>query len=279
VNLEVHEGSIYALVGANGAGKTTTMQILVNLLQPSSGRCLVLGADSRELRSEDFTRIGYVSEAQTLPGWMTVDYFLSYLRPFYPTWNDARTSHLLRQLGIPTTRKLRQLSRGMWMKTLLVSSLAYEPRVLILDEPFGGLDAVARDDIVQGLMENVENTTVLIASHDLSEIETFASHIGYLGYGRVQFSEEMSSLTGRFREIEVIVTPPARLPVPEDWPSSWIRPEVANAVVRFVDSAFDEERTIERIRRIFGAVQHVSVNPMSLRSIFITITRGTEKLL
>src|SRR5688572_6721308 len=149
---------------------------------------------------------------------MTVDYFLAYLKPFYPGWNDARTSHLVRQFGIPTDRKLRQLSRGMWMKTLLVSCLAYEPRVLILDEPFGGLDVVARDDIVQGLIENAARTTVLISSHDLAEIETFASHVGFLRAGEIKFSEEMAALTGRFREVEVIMEPPARLPADEDWP-------------------------------------------------------------
>ena len=73
--------------GPNGAGKTTTIKILMNLVQPTTGRAEVLGRDSRHLRPVDFTRIGYVSENQEMPDWMTVDQLLAYLQPFYPNWD------------------------------------------------------------------------------------------------------------------------------------------------------------------------------------------------
>ncbi len=134
---------------------------------------------------------------------MTVGYLMSYLKPFYPAWDDARASELLRQFDLPLDRKLKHLSRGMWMKTALASSLAYRPSLIVLDEPFTGLDPLVRDELIEGVLDAAEGATILISSHDLAEIETFASHIGYLDRGRLQFSEEMTSLAARFREIEI----------------------------------------------------------------------------
>jgi ABC-2 type transport system ATP-binding protein len=83
------------------------------------------------------------------------------------------------------------------MKLALVSSLAYRPRLLVLDEPFSGLDPVMREDLIGGVIDSACETTVLISSHDLADLETFASHIGYLANGRLKFSEEVTSLTAR----------------------------------------------------------------------------------
>jgi ABC-2 type transport system ATP-binding protein len=276
LNLEVAEGSVFGLIGPNGAGKTTTIKILMNLIQSTSGEAQVLGVDSRNLGPDDFARIGYVSENQILPGWMTVEYFLQYLKPFYLTWDDARVMELAEQFKLPLDRKLKNLSRGMWMKASLISSLAYHPKLLVLDEPFSGLDPMMREDFIQGLIETADETTILISSHDLADIESFASHVGYLDGGRLQFAEEMTSLTERFREVEVIVEPPASFPK-RQWPSTWIRPETTPSVVRFVDTRFEPERTRAEIREIFGGVQHVSVNPMPLRAIFVTLARESAK--
>jgi ABC-2 type transport system ATP-binding protein len=110
----------------------------------------VLGVDSRRLGPAEFAKIGYVSESQEMPEWMTREYFLSYLKPFYPTWDDARASELVRQFDLPLQRQLKHLSRGMKMKAALVSSLAYRPKVLVLDEPFSGLDPMVREDLAEG---------------------------------------------------------------------------------------------------------------------------------
>src|SRR4029078_12944381 len=131
-------------------------------------------------------KIGYVSENQQMPGWMTIDYWLQYLKPFYPTWDSDYERALLEQFSLPLDRKLRQLSRGMWMKTALVSALAYRPRLLVLDEPFSGLDPLVREDLIQGLLDVASETTLFISSHDLADIETFATHIAFLSEGRLR---------------------------------------------------------------------------------------------
>jgi ABC-2 type transport system ATP-binding protein len=273
LNFQVPEGSVFGLIGPNGAGKTTTIKILMNILKPSAGRAEILGVGSRRLGPDDFTQIGYVSENQEMPDWMTVQYLLRYLKPFYPAWDDRRAAELVDQFHLPLGRKLRDLSRGMWMKTALASSLAYRPRLLVLDEPFTGLDPLVREELTEGLVESAGETTILLSSHDLADIENFVSHVAYLDHGRLQFAEEMSSLSARFRLVEVTLDGPAELPSNGQWPANWLRPEAGAALVRFVETHFDAERTPGEVQRRFGGVREIAVNPMPLRSIFLTLAR------
>jgi ABC-2 type transport system ATP-binding protein len=210
-----------------------------------------------------------------MPEWMTVEYFMAYLKPFYPNWDDKRAEELLRQFELPRDRKLRHLSHGMRMKAALASALAYRPQLIVLDEPFTGLDPLVRDELIEGLLENAEGATMLISSHDLAEIESFASHIGYLDRGRLQFSEEMSSLSQRFREIEITMEGAA--PRVAEWPADWLRVEQSEALVRFVDAQFEKDQTMADIQRFFGEGGQVSVRPMPLREIFVTLARAGRK--
>ena len=272
VNLEVPETGVYGLIGPNGAGKTTTIKLLMNLIRPASGRAEVLGVDSTRLGPGELASIGYVSEDQKLPGWMTVEYFLSYLKPFYPTWDDALAADLARQFNLPLKRKLRQLSRGMRVKAALLSSLAYRPRLLILDEPFTGLDPLVRDELIEGILECGWGATMLISSHDLVDLESFASHIGYLEGGRLVFSEEMTALSGRFREVQVTFEAPQ--PLPPGWPAAWLHPQTSAAVLRFVETAFDPERSERQIRALFPCARDIDFQPMPLRAIFVALAKA-----
>ena len=269
LSLDVAEGNIHALIGPNGAGKTTTIKLLMNILRASAGSAEVLGVDSRRLSPREFARIGYVSENQEMPEWMTVEYFLAYLRPFYPTWDDALAADLVRQFELPRDRKLQHLSRGMRMKASLASSLAYHPELVLLDEPFAGLDALVRDEFVKSLLERAEGTTILIASHDLAEIENFASHISYIEEGRLRLTEEIGALANRFRQVEI--TFEAAPPLPAELPEAWMRPESSAAFLRFIDSRFDAERTAAEIARLFPDARNVQSHAMTLREIFVAL--------
>jgi ABC-2 type transport system ATP-binding protein len=276
LNLEVPEGAIYALIGSNGAGKSTAIKTMMNIHQPGAGCVEIRGKDSRKLHGPDFESIGYVSENQKMPDWMTVDYLMRYLKPFYPAWDDALASALVRKFELPGDRKLGQLSRGMRMKAALASSLAYRPALIVLDEPFSGLDPLVRDELIEGLLESAEGTTILISSHDLAEIESVASHAGYLERGRMRFSEDMASLSARFREVEVTLGEPTGLP--RNWPKEWLRPQTSPAVVRFVDTNFDEGTIGERVRGMFPRMTDFSARAMPLREIFVTLAREERKV-
>lgn len=275
VNLDVPEGALYALVGQNGAGKTTTIKVLMNLIPAMQGSATILGTDSRNIRGKSYNQIGYVSENQEIPEWMKVGSLLEYLRDFYPTWDSVLEQSLVKQFDLELDRRIKTLSRGMKMKLALASALAFHPRLIVLDEPFGGLDPLVRDQLIESLLERAAEYTVFISSHDLAEIESFSSHVGYLESGKLLFSEEMSSLAARFREVEVITD--AALPVPSLLPASWLHPKASGALVRFIDSRFDEQSTRADINRLFPSVRDMQFRALSLRAIFLAMARKSEE--
>ena len=253
LNLSVPEGSIYAFLGPNGAGKTTTIKMLLNILQPTSGSAEVLGVDSARLGPPDFARIGYVSENQKMPEWMTVGQLIEYCRPMYPAWDEAFCAKLLQEFELPLERELKTLSRGMKMKAALLSSLAYRPRLLVLDEPFTGLDPLVRDEVIRGMLEltEQENWTVFISSHDIDEVERLADWVGVINDGRIALAESAASLQARFRRIEGVVGAGARLPSPP--PKSWLMPEINGHSFSVVESEYEPAASERRLRRPFPA--------------------------
>ena len=263
-SFDVPEGSVFALIGPNGAGKTTAIKTMLNLLSPTRGRAEVLGIDSRQLDAAAFQRIGYVSENQQLPDWMTVRYFFDYCREFYRSWNEEDARSLTSSLEVPLDRRLRDLSRGMRMKAAIVSSLAFAPKLLVLDEPFSGLDVLVRDQLSESILGR--EMTVFIASHDLSDIESFASHVAYVSDGRVMFVEQLPTLLERFRDVEVTLDAPMDL---SSAPRTWRQIEQSEHALRFVDTQFDEGK----IRRSIAAARDVQIRPMSLRSIFVALAK------
>jgi ABC-2 type transport system ATP-binding protein len=276
LNLEVPQGAIYALVGPNGAGKTTAIKMLLNIMTPTRGRAEIMGVDSSKLRGDSFTKIGYVSENQQQPEWMRVDQFFDYLRPFYPDWDRELESSLIRQMQLPLDRKLRHLSRGMKMKAALASSLAYRPKLIVLDEPFSGLDPLVRDELVESLLERASEATILISSHDLAEIESFSSHVGYMEEGQLKVSEEMSNLTNRFRDVQVTLNAPAdALP---NLPATWLQTMASGTAVQFIESRFQPDETEKLIRSTFSEVRDVTFTPMTLRAIFLAMAKSGRRM-
>jgi ABC-2 type transport system ATP-binding protein len=263
-------------VGPNGAGKSTAIKTVMNIIQPSAGRAEILGVDSRALGAEQLAQIGYVSENQRLPEWMKVDYFLAYCKGFYPTWNDGDLAELVRAFDLPLDRPLKALSRGMRVKAALASSLAYRPRLIVLDEPFSGLDVLVREQLIESILDRTPEATVLVCSHDLAEIESFATHVGYLNEGRLEFVEEMSALTERFREIEITLESPGELP--RDLPGTWLNAEQSGVAARFTDARYDAARCNEEIRRRFGPVSEIEARQMSFRAIFLALAKSAKRL-
>ncbi|HKT72960.1 MAG TPA: ABC transporter ATP-binding protein [Steroidobacteraceae bacterium] len=194
LSIAVPEGSVFALMGASGAGKTTAIKILLNMIAPSSGRASILGADSRHLCPATLGRVGYVSENQSLPVRLRVADFFDYIRPAYPHWDRDVERRLREQLRLPPDRRIRDLSHGMRMKLALASALAFRPRLLVLDEPFTGLDALARDEIVREFLQHVPETSILISSHELDEIERLATHVAFLHEGSLLFQGTLAGL-------------------------------------------------------------------------------------
>jgi ABC-2 type transport system ATP-binding protein len=269
LSFSVPEGSAYALIGANGAGKTTTIRILMNILDAQRGRATVLGADSRRISPRELAQIGYVSENQDIPNALTVAEYLDYLRPFYPRWDKSLEASVMGELRLPRERRIGDLSHGMRMKVALACALPFRPKLLILDEPLSGLDSLVRDEFMAGLVRQLDETTVLISSHELSEIEGVATHVGFIEEGKLLFEESMSDLTARFREVHVTLDREAA--APGRGPEEWLNVRAVGNVVSFVDSRFSEDRLGAGIASLNGGVRNVDARPMSLRSIFTAL--------
>lgn len=274
LSFAVPQGSAFALIGANGAGKSTTIKCLMNMIAPSRGSATILGVDSRKISPEQLAQIGYVSENQTMPGRMTVAGYLDYLRGFYPTWDRKLEAEMLDQFLLPPDRKIRDLSHGMRMKMALACALSFRPKLLVLDEPFSGLDPLVRDEFMEGLLRQSGETTILMSSHELSEIEGVATHIAFLDRGTLLFQESMEDLMQRLREVHVALDREAR--VPDEAPEEWLDIRAAGRVLRFVDTAYSQDRLAAKVIAACGSVRDIDARPMGLRAIFTTLARATR---
>ncbi len=275
LTFSVSQGGVHALVGPNGAGKTTLVKILMNIFRATSGGASVLGLNSTRISGKAFASIGYVSENQKLPGWMRVGTFLKYLRPFYPTWDTQLEAQLAQQFDLPLDRKLKHLSRGMQMKAALASALAFRPKLIVLDEPFSGLDPMVRDELGQALVDRAADSTIFVSSHDLAEIENFATHLTYLDSGRLRLSEDLPSIRSRFREVELTLAAPVSLPA--DLPPTWLQVTASDSALKFIDSAFQQDALQAEILQRFGAVQNATFTPMTIRNIFLAVAKSARK--
>ena len=272
LSFDVPEGSAFTLIGANGAGKTTTIKILMNIIEPTRGSATLLGVDSRKISPQQLAQVGYVSENQDMPSRLTVEEYVAYLRPFYPTWDRDLEASIARQLRLPLERKIGDLSHGMRMKMALMCALPYRPKLLVLDEPFSGLDPLVRDEFMEGLLGQAGEMTILISSHELGEIDGVATHVAFLDEGKLLFQESMSDLTGRFREVHVTLEIEAERPA--QVPKEWMQMRAIGNVLTFVDTRFDENGLNERIRARIEGVRDIEAQPMALRSIFTTLARA-----
>lgn len=276
LNLAVPEGAALALIGPNGAGKTTTIRLLMNLIAPDKGRAEVLGVDSRKLSAREFAQIGYVSENQELPTALTVNQFFAYVRSLYPTWDRAVEDDLRRRFDLPADRKLSKLSHGMRLKASLASALAFKPKLLVLDEPLGGLDPLVRDELLEGLLAQAMDTTILISSHELSEIEGMATHVAFIDRGSLLFQESMESLLGRFRDVMVVYKDGGRPPV--EVPATWVNPTATSATFSFIDTQFTGEAALKKAladRKV--EIERIDIRPMPLREASKALMREIRK--
>lgn len=274
LTFDVPKGSAFAMIGANGAGKTTTIKVLMNILEPSRGSATMLGVDSRKISPRELAHIGYVSENQDMPARLTVAQYVAYLRPFYPTWDRQLEFSIAKQLRLPMERKIGDLSHGMRLKMALLCALPYRPNLLVLDEPFSGLDPLVRDEFMEGLLEQAGEMTILISSHELGEIDGVATHVAFLDEGKLLFQESMAELTGRFREVQVTLETEAVRPA--QIPKEWMQMRAMGNVLTFVDARFEENSFGELVRSRLERVREIDSKPMALRSIFTTLARSAR---
>jgi ABC-2 type transport system ATP-binding protein len=187
LDLTVPAGQTFAFLGRNGAGKTTTIRTLLGLLKADSGTVRVLGLDPQVDPLEVRRRVGYVAEDQTMFGWMRVGQLMSFIAPFYPTWDAAWAKQLSDRFELPLKTRMKHLSKGQGIRVALLLALAHRPELVILDDPTLGLDPIMRKEFLRDLVTHLhgEHVSVFFSSHLLYEIEPVADSVVILDRGRI----------------------------------------------------------------------------------------------
>lgn len=213
VTLSVPRGSVYGLVGANGAGKTTLIKHVLGLLRAEAGTVRVFGLDPVAEPVAVLSRIGYLSEENDLPDWMTVDELVRYSSALHPRWDGAYADELVRTFALEPAARIKDLSRGQKARAGLLVALAHRPELLVLDEPSSGLDPIVRRDILSAVIRTIahEGRTVLFSSHLLEEVDEVADHVAMISHGRVALSAPLREIKASHRCLTLRL-PEARRP-------------------------------------------------------------------
>lgn len=274
-NITVPQGSIFGLLGPNGAGKTTLIQILAGLRRPLAGSVTILGAESTELTAGHRESIGYVAEGQSLPRWMNLSHLEQYLAPLYSAWDHALADELRQQFDLDPTQKIGHMSRGEQMKAALLCALAPRPKLVIMDEPFTGIDVIVRDQLVRGILKSAgsHGWTVFISSHDIAELELLVDWVSILHAGRLQLAESVEDMHRRFKRVDVLL---GNDDVPRT-DESWIDVEKSGRRLTFLGRGDSPDALHSVLRQRFPNSERIDVTEASLREVFIATARHASR--
>jgi ABC-2 type transport system ATP-binding protein len=200
LSLEVPAGSIYGFIGPNGSGKTTTLRMIMRILQPDSGLIRVLGQDQYAARSDDSTldRVAYLPEERGLYKQMKVRDVLRFYAELKGFRDSAPAINTwLERMNLTTwaTKKIETLSKGMAQKVQFIATVISRPELVLLDEPFSGLDPVNTDVFRQAILDlRKEGTTVIFSTHDMAVAEKMCDRIFMIYQGRKVLDGTLASI-------------------------------------------------------------------------------------
>jgi len=214
LSFAVEAGKTYAFLGRNGAGKTTTIRMMLGLLRPDAGTIRLLGMDPAWQSVAIRRRVGYLAEDQQMFGWMRVAEMISFLAPFYPTWDPALAADLLKRFELSSKTCIKHLSKGQNARLGLLLALAHRPELVILDDPTLGLDPIMRKQFLRDIVTYLqgEGVTVLFSSHLLYEVEPVADEVAILDCGRIIRQSPTDDLRAQVKQLVMLTADYKRLP-------------------------------------------------------------------
>lgn len=204
VNLSILQGSIQGLLGSNGAGKTTLLKLIAGIYKCDEGNILYNDAHIFENKSYK-EKVIFISDIPYFFGHATLDEMAEFYKLMFPKFSDERYKHLVEVLKINPKKKITKFSKGMQRQCAFILGIASRPEVLLLDEPFDGLDPIVRHTIKNILIQDVSNHNValFVSSHNLREMEDFCDSVTLMHEGRVLMTRDLDDLKGNVAKIQM----------------------------------------------------------------------------
>lgn len=204
-SLEVEEGTIVALIGQNGAGKSTTFKAILGLIEVDGGDIELFDKPVKELSKKDREDIGVVMSESFFSTFFTIKDIAAVLKATYSKFNMDEFFKKCQHYNLPLDKKLKEFSTGMKAKIKVLSAMSYEARLLILDEPTLGLDAMTRNEILDELREymEVEGRAIIISSHISSDLESLCDNLYFIHNGEVVFNEDTDTILYEYAVLKV----------------------------------------------------------------------------
>jgi ABC-2 type transport system ATP-binding protein len=245
--------------------------MLMGMLSITAGEARVLGIDVQSDPVEVKQRVGHVPEMHHIYRWMRVREVLGFCKSCFRSWNDETCRELIELFGLDLEKKVKHLSKGMLVKLALLVAVAHEPAVLLLDEPLSGLDPIAREEFLDGVLRTIcdRGQTVLISSHMLDDVRRLADTVGILHDGQLLLHGNLDALLTSTKRISATLRDGIR---PSKVPEGTIWQRIQGREWTITVRDFSPEK-VQQVQAIDG-VEHVSVTDLGLEELFKDFIRG-----
>lgn len=276
LDLMVPTGSIYGFVGPNGSGKTTTLRLMLRIFQPDAGRVTVLGVERGSVADD---RVGYLPEERGLYKRMKAADLITYFARLKGFHNcRAEVDAWLERLGAAgwAHQRVDTLSKGMAQKVQFIIAVVARPQLVILDEPFAGLDPVNMDLLIEAVQFLRSNgATIVFSTHDMQTAERLCDTILMIFEGRKVLDGSLAEIQGQFRSRQIRLRLGADEELAEDLPGvASIRRQSGEFLLTIAEGGQPQEI----LRRVAASctVEHFEVVKPTLHDIFVSIARPTS---
>ena len=259
LSMTVPRGAVYGLVGPNGAGKSTAIRNITGVYRPDRGRITLEGMDIYEnpvLKS----RMGYIPDDIFYYPSASLEEMRRFYKGMYPNFDDALFQRLYEVFQLPKKSPIRRFSKGMQKQAAFHLSICTRPEVLILDEPVDGLDPVMRRQVWSLILSDVaqRETTVLISSHNLRELEDICDHVGIMDHGKMLLERSLADMQGATHKLQMVGDVPQGLEILHESQSGRLRTLIVRGDVKRITELMNQAKPA-----------YFDILPLSLEEIFI----------
>ena len=266
LSMTVPQGSVYGLVGPNGAGKSTAIRHMTGVYRPDQGQITVNGQPVYENPVVKET-IGYIPDEIFFFPSATLEDMRKFYKGIYPRFDDALFDRLYEVFQLPQKGQIRRFSKGMQKQAAFHLAICTRPDLLILDEPVDGLDPVMRRQVWSLLLSDVaqRETTVLISSHNLRELEDICDHVGIMDHGKMLLERSLADMQGNTVKLQLVGEAPDGLEILHEAASGRLKTLVVRGT---------SEEVTAKVQAVNPA--YFDVLPLSLEEIFIYEMGGVD---